>query len=153
MQVRAGADRHVQRVGPDRAVRPSDGAHEAELPQGPDGGGPGAVPAGAVLLHHGQVRRPGVHDPADLGAGPQQRVPDGVRAHGCAQGVQGPRAERAGERARRLPPRRHLLRRRARLALAHRQGLVIAGSPFFFTRSKISVVGHEPCSSAHSFST
>jgi hypothetical protein len=37
----------------------------------------------------------------------------------------GPRAERAGERARRLPPRRHFHRRRARLAVAHRQGLVI----------------------------
>lgn len=36
----------------------------------------------------------------------------------------GPRAERAGERARRLPPRRHFHRLRARLAVAHRQGLV-----------------------------
>jgi hypothetical protein len=123
-QVRACADRDVQRVGPDREVRAADPVLETDLPEGHAGGCLGAVPVHPGLLLHGQIRRPGVHDLPNLLPGAHQRVPHRVCANGGAQGVQGPRAERSGQRARRLPPRRPLLRRRARLALAHWQGLV-----------------------------
>ena len=140
MQVCSCADRNVQRVGPDREVRAADPVPQADQQEGHDGGNPGAVLVHPGLLLHGQLRRPGLHDLPDLLPGANQRVPHRVRAHGGAQGVQGPRAERARERASRLPPWRPLLRRRARLAVAHRQGLVIPSPAhgsirFYYCRS------------------
>lgn len=88
-QVRAGADRDLQRLGPGREIRASGGEHQGDVPEGDAGRGARPVPAPPGVLLRRQVRRGGLDDRARIGSGTQQRIPDGLRPDRGAQTVQG----------------------------------------------------------------